>query len=65
MNSEDRQDCAHVSIGSICNITGLAMLSLPIYNIFLWLLLPDLIGSLMRFLYLKPSVFLMNIIFAL
>ena len=25
-----------------------ALLNLPIYNIFLWLLLPDLIGSLMR-----------------
>ena len=32
-----------------------ALLSLPIYSIFLWLLLPDFIGSLMRlFLQLKP-----------
>ena len=27
-----------------------ALLNLPIYSIFLWLLLPDLIGSLMRLL---------------
>ena len=28
----------------------IALLNLPIYSIFLWLLLPDLIGSLMRLL---------------
>ena len=27
-----------------------ALLNIPIYSIFLWLLLPDLIGSLMRLL---------------
>ena len=27
-----------------------ALLNLPVYSIFLWLLLPDLIGSLMRLL---------------
>ena len=43
-----------------------ALLNLPIYSIFLWLPLPDLIG--MRLLKLKPmygtsSAFLMNIFF--
>ena len=47
-----------------------AVLNLQIYSIFLWLLLPVLIGSLMRLLYLKPrygssSAFLMNMFFAL
>ena len=49
-----------------------ALLNLPIYSIFLWPLLPDLIGALMRLLKLKPrygpsSAFLMNtcIFFAL
>ena len=47
-----------------------ALLNLNIYSIFLWLLLPDRIGSLMRLLYLKPRydsspAYLMNIFFAL
>ena len=47
-----------------------ALLDLPIYSIFLWLLLPDLIGPLMTLLQLKPrygptSAFLMNIFFSL
>ena len=53
---------------SVFEIT--ALLHLQIYSIFLWLLLPDLIGSLMRPLQLKPRygpscAFLMNIFFAL
>ena len=47
-----------------------ALLNLPSYSIFLWLHLPDLIGSMKRLLYLKPrygpsSAFLTNIFFAL
>ena len=47
-----------------------ALFKLPIFRIFLWLLLPDLIGSLMRPLYLKPrygpfSAVLLNIFLAL
>ena len=36
-------------VGSNAILHGGYLLNLPIYSIFHWLLLPDIIGSLMRF----------------